>query len=127
MTLVDAALTALHEYEGTAGERATEEFVAARKQFLEDARECASERLSEAAAALDWQYTPAAGLPEQMEQATALLEPGRLEYLRYRLDMSADQEFFELVRPCNGCGRNQVDPLGSLVDLGRLLTDGRSE
>lgn len=126
MNVIEAALTSFTEYEAAVPELEAEEFAASREEFLGFARQCAKKTLSQAAADLDWQYTPADELAESVEQATALLEPGRPEYLRYLVDHGAETTSFDLVRPCTACGHSRIDSVDGYITLGRLLSQGSS-
>ncbi|WP_143677061.1 hypothetical protein [Streptomyces scabiei] len=93
-----------------------------RERFLQYARSHAAMALSEAAGELVWQYVTE-GLPDQVEEARAVLAPGRPDYLRYRLDHAADsvEVSFDLVQPCFACGTDRVSPVTGLFHLGELL------
>ncbi|MFI1535482.1 hypothetical protein [Streptomyces anandii] len=124
MTLIELAQITWEEYQAYAAEDSSKEFAQAREEFLQAARSTAARTLCADAEKLAWQYTPGKQLPEQAEQATALLEPGRPEYLRFRVDHGAETVTFDLVRPCQACGIDRVDEVHGLVDLGRLLAEG---
>ncbi|MGW0800318.1 hypothetical protein [Streptomyces sp. NPDC002692] len=122
MTLIEAAINSYARSVPEAEKQAAEMAKSARAEFLTLVTGSVRRSLGDAAAELVWTYTPAGELPEQVEQATALLAAGRPEYLRYRVDHSEDKYTLELVQPCDGCGRDRIDPVHSLTDLGRLLT-----
>ncbi|MFI5880902.1 hypothetical protein [Streptomyces sp. NPDC051554] len=126
MTLIELAVTTYTEHEAQAPVQAAEMFAQARVEFLALVRRSVAETLCADAEKLDWQYTPSEGLPEEVEQATALLEPGRPEYLRYRADHGKDTWALELVRPCDACGTERIDSVHNLTRLGQLLTEDRS-
>ncbi|WP_019060041.1 hypothetical protein [Streptomyces prunicolor] len=128
MKFIELALTTYDEYEAAEPAHAVEMaemFEQAREEFLVLARRCAGETLCADAGKLDWQYTPSEGLPDEVEQATALLEPGRLEYLRCRADHGKETLALELVRPCGACGVDRIDEVQSLTRLGQLLAEDR--
>ncbi|MFE5140392.1 hypothetical protein ACFRDV_22390 [Streptomyces fagopyri] len=122
MTLIELAIDSYNRSVPEAEQQAAEMAESAREEFLAYAKGSAKRSLGDAAAELDWKYTPAAELPEQVEQATAFLVPGGPEYLRYRADHSEDKHRLELVQPCAGCGRDRIESVHSLPDLGRLLS-----
>ncbi|MFJ6540584.1 hypothetical protein ACWDO7_23025 [Streptomyces sp. NPDC003656] len=123
MTLIELAITTYKATAAEQQERAAENAVTARQEFLSMATGCAQDVLGADAAQLDWRYTAEEALPPEVEEATALLEPGRPEYLRYRVDYTDDGgSAFDLVRPCGTCGHAQIDPVAALADLGRLLS-----
>lgn len=123
MTLVELALTTYTESKAMEAETAGEYAEAARREFLQAARDCAGRTLDAAAADLDWQYTPASDLPDRVEEARALLAPGGLAYLRYRADYDEEKFSFDLVQPRRA---DRVSPVTGLFNLGQLLseTDG---
>ena len=121
LTLVDLADMAYREYSDSAEEQADELFEQERADFLKFARECASSALGEAAAELQWTYTPHADLPAETQEATAPLMPGSSEYLRYRIDHAGESIKFELVQPCSACGQSRINEVFDLLTLGRLL------
>lgn len=123
MKFIELALTTYSEHEAQAPAEAAEMFAQAREEFLALVRDSVGRALCADAEKLDWQYTPADGLPEEVEQATALLEPGRPEYLRYRADHGKDVRALELVRPCDACGVDRIDTVQNLTHLGRLLAE----
>ncbi|MCX5239731.1 hypothetical protein OG824_31480 [Streptomyces prunicolor] len=125
MKLIELAVTTYTEYEAQAPVEAAEMFAQARVEFLALVRRSVGETLCADAEKLDWQYTPSEGLPEEVEQATALLEPGRTEYLRYRADHGKDIWALELVRPCDACCTCRIDVVHSLTHLGQLLAGDR--
>ncbi|WP_405960559.1 hypothetical protein OG235_24505 [Streptomyces sp. NBC_00024] len=123
MNLIELALTTYTEGTAHEAERAEEYAAAAREELLRFARACASSTLSADAADLDWQVTTE-GLPKEMEEARALLVPGRPEYLRYRINHAASPDVevsFELVQPCQACGNDRISLVTSLFHLGALL------
>ncbi|MCX5601560.1 hypothetical protein OOK29_25760 [Streptomyces phaeochromogenes] len=124
MNLIDLATAAFAESSASADIDAAEQAAEAEARFLKYARGCVRKTLDEAAAdLLDWQYIPADRLPDQIEEARALLTPGRLEYLRYRVNHSADAEYLDLVQPCRACDNDGISPVTSLVHLGQLLNE----
>ncbi|MDX3170074.1 hypothetical protein PV516_40650 [Streptomyces scabiei] len=124
MNLVQLALATYTE--GTAALADPDSGTAAeeRERFLQYARSHAAMALSEAAGELVWQYVTE-GLPDQVEEARAVLAPGRPDYLRYRLDHAAEsvEVSFDLVQPCFACGTDRVSPVTGLFHLGELLHD----
>ncbi|MEI5522486.1 hypothetical protein WB388_17945 [Streptomyces brasiliscabiei] len=124
MNLVELALTTYSEGTATNAEAAPELAEQARNQFLQYARSHAEHTLSQAAGELVWQYVTV-GLPDEVEEARAVLAAGRPDYLRYRHDPttdSADVEVsFDLVQPCFSCGTDRVSPVRGLFHLGELL------
>lgn len=122
MNLIELALTTYTE--GTAALADPDNGTAAeeREQFLRYARSHADHALSQAAGELVWQYVTE-GLPDQVEEARAVLAPGRPDYLRYRQDHSTDSVgvSFDLVQPCFSCGTDRVSPVTGLFHLGELL------
>lgn len=126
MNLIDLAVTTYTEGGSSAEDQAAEQAAQEQAQFLKYARGCAGSTLAHAAAELDWQYTAADRLPDQVEEARALLSPGRLEYLRYRMDHHTDPDAtvdLELVQPCWACGQDRISPVASLFQLGQLLAE----
>ncbi|MGW2937627.1 hypothetical protein ACWDA7_38780 [Streptomyces sp. NPDC001156] len=121
MTLVEAAETAFTEYANAAEDQADEHFDHEREGFLNAARTTARDRLGDTADQLEWTYTPHAELPEDVEEATAPLAPGRPEYLRYRYYADDESGAFELVQPCSACERDRINEVGNLIKLGELL------
>ncbi|MEU6513701.1 hypothetical protein [Streptomyces sp. NPDC046978] len=124
-TLAELARSTYEEYESARPEFEADNFARACEEFLTTARSAAERTLCEDASALDWTYTPGDQLPDEVEQATALLEPGRPEYLRYRWDHGKEEGYgIELVRPCSACGHDRIDPVNGLLQLGRILAEG---
>jgi hypothetical protein len=123
MNLIDLALTTFTESEAeradTAGDLASE----ARAEFLKHARSSAANTLCQDAGDLDWQYVTE-DLPDEVEEARALLQPGRPEYLRYRIDHSEGAVALELVQPR---AADRISPITSLFHLGQLLTEDRPD
>jgi hypothetical protein len=124
VNLIELALTTYTE--GSAAK--TEETAAlaeeARVEFLAAADSCAHGVLNSGADDLNWQYTTT-GLPESVEEARAILAPGRPEYLRYRID-HADETAdvsFDLVQPCSACGDDRITAVTGLYRLGQILHD----
>lgn len=125
MNIVELALTTYTESKAMEAEEAGDRFERERDEFMKRARGCASSTLSEDAGDLDWQYTPAASLPDSVEEARALLAPGRLEYLRYRADYADEDNMsvaFELVQPCLACGHDRITEVTGLFHLGQILS-----
>ncbi|MCX4974271.1 hypothetical protein [Streptomyces sp. NBC_00620] len=125
MNIVELALTTYAE--STAERVDTEEELAeqARAEFLEAARSCAGSTLDVTATDLDWTYVPADSLPDQVEEARALLDPHRPEYLRYRVNHAASPDVtvsLDLVEPRKA---DRISPVSSLYHLGQLLTPAR--
>ncbi|MDX3162387.1 hypothetical protein PV516_01050 [Streptomyces scabiei] len=121
MNLIEHALTVFTEGTAAQAEQDAEYAIEAREELLRLARACAASTLCADAASLDWQCTTE-GLPEHVEEARAFLAPGLPEYLRYRIDHNdVDNVAFDLVRPCPPCGRDRIDKVNSLFNLGQLL------
>ncbi|MFM9595705.1 hypothetical protein ACKI1J_24405 [Streptomyces scabiei] len=121
MNLVDLALTTYTEGTAAQAEQDAEYAVEAQQELLRLARACASSTLCADAASLDWQCVTES-LPEHVEEARAFLALGFPEYLRYRIDHNdVDNVSFDLVRPCPPCGRDRIDKVNSLFNLGQLL------
>jgi hypothetical protein len=123
MNLIELALTTYTEGTAAEAERDAEYAAEARAELLRFARACASSTLSTDAADLDWQCTTE-GLPEEVEEARAVLAAGRPEYLRYRVDHQASPDVevsFDLVQPCLACGHDRIAKVTSLFHLGQLL------
>jgi hypothetical protein len=126
MNLIELALTTYTEGQAAQADAADDHAEQQKTEFLKDARASARRTLSADAADLDWTYVPATALPDHIEEARALLEPGRLEYLRYRMnytDEDAPLSSFALVRPCLACGCDRVSEVNSLFQLGQILTE----
>ncbi|MEW2164346.1 hypothetical protein AB0912_15340 [Streptomyces sp. NPDC007084] len=125
MNLRELAVTSYTEYQGSSKERedeAREAFEKSRDEFLDSVRRSARDALCPDAGTLDWRYTSASNLPDNTEEATALIDPGSPDFLRYRFDYAAGKTAgFELVRPCRHCGQARVDPVSGLLALGALL------
>ncbi|QFR00753.1 hypothetical protein F9278_36370 [Streptomyces phaeolivaceus] len=122
MNLIELALATYTE--GTASLTDPDAVAQDRERFLQYARSHADETLSQAAGELVWQYVTE-GLPDQVEEARAVLAAGRPDYLRYRHDPSTDsvdaEVSFDLVQPCLACGEDRVSPVRGLFHLGELL------
>ncbi|MBK3572635.1 hypothetical protein JHN63_02105 [Streptomyces sp. MBT65] len=128
MNLVELALTTYTESKAAEADAAGDHLEQEKADFIELARACAGSTLSKDAGELDWRYTN--GLPETIQEAHALVAPGRLEYLRYRAYYSDkdDTSFaFELVQPCLACGVDRVDAVGNLFRLGQLLSESEDD
>jgi hypothetical protein len=126
MNLIEHALTVYTEGQAAQADAADDHAEQQKTEFLKDARASARRTLSADAAELDWQYVPASTLPDHIEEARAILEPGRLEYLRYRMNYTnedAPLSSFALVRPCLACGCDRIDEVTSLFHLGQILTE----
>lgn len=121
MTLVDLADISYSEYLSSTEEEADQQFEQERKTFLAAAREAARNRFGSSADQLQWTYTPHASLPDDVEEATTPLSPGRPEYFRYRYNHASEVTSYELVQPCSACGESRITEVAGLVDLGRLL------
>lgn len=130
MNLVDLALTTFTESKAMEADEAGDRLERERVEYVERARKCAIGTLSADAGELDWQYVPSLGLPESVEEARAVLAPGRLEYLRYRTDYTdedAGSVAFELVQPCLACGHDQVTAVSGLFHLGKILSESQDQ
>lgn len=121
MNLIEIALKAHAEHKAEAPRQAARMLEEARTEFLVMARGCVRLKLGRDFDALQWQYTCGPDLPEEIEQATASLEPERPEYLRYRVDHGKESVALELVQPCAACGHDRITAVHSVVDLGQLL------
>lgn len=117
MNLLQLALATYAKSTAEQTESADDFAEQARAAFLDEARKSASANVCEIAADLTWQYVTE-GLPDQVEEARASLAPGRLEYMRYRVDGRAETAALELVQPR---AADRVSPVTSLVHLGKLL------
>lgn len=125
MSLIDDALAAYNGSQPAAEAKAAREFDKMRREFIGHAQAVAERILGAAVAGLDWRYTLGSELPDETEEATAPLEDGRPEYLRYRFDHSRRIATFELVQPCMACENVRVNRVSDLSELGRLLaSDG---
>ena len=126
MNLIELALTTYTEGQAAQADAADDHAEQQKTEFLKDARASARRTLSADAAELGWTYVPADALPDHIEEARALLEPGRLEYLRYRVNYTnedAPLSSFALVRPCLACGCDRVSEVNNLFHLGQILTE----
>ncbi|WP_369043419.1 hypothetical protein [Streptomyces sp. Midd1] len=124
MSLIDDAMAAFDKSLPEADLRAAREFDKTRREFIDQAQASADTTLGAAAAGLDWRYTRGSELPEETEEATAFLEAGRPEYLRYRYDHGRLLATFELVQPCLECKHVRINDVTDLCELGRLLATG---
>ncbi|MCI3277563.1 hypothetical protein [Streptomyces cylindrosporus] len=129
MTLIELAVAAHAEYEAEAPRQLAEIAEETRAEFLCFARGSAKAVLGEEFEELKWQYSTGPDLPDETEEATAHLEPGRPEYLRYRIDHSKEKTEvrLELVQPCSSCRRDRITRIDSLITLGQLLAEGGEE
>jgi hypothetical protein len=121
MTLIEQAETAYAEYVGATQDEADERYEQQTEEFLSAARATATVRLGSVASELDWMYTSPDDLPDDVEEATALLAKGRMDWLRFRCSHDAEQVTFELVKQCGECGHEQADEVTGLTKLGELL------
>ncbi|WP_171108667.1 MULTISPECIES: hypothetical protein [unclassified Streptomyces] len=121
MTLIELAETAYSECLGATQDEADERHQEHVEDFLTSARGAARHRLGSAADELDWTYTSPDDLPDDVEEATALLAKGRMDWLRYRYDHATERTTFELVKQCSTCSHEQADEVDGLVKLGELL------
>lgn len=121
MTLIEQAETAYAEFVGATQDEADERHEEQVESFLTAARKTAQVRLGSAADELDWTYTSPDDLPDDMEEATALLAKGRMDWLRFRCSADGDSVTFELVKQCGECGHEQADEVTGLTRLGELL------
>ncbi|MGW0821783.1 hypothetical protein [Streptomyces sp. NPDC002845] len=121
MNLIELAQTTYTEYIGSAQDELDARYQENRESFLTSARKTATNRFGEAAEQLDWTYTSPDDLPDDIEEATAPLAPGRLEYLRYRYTTDDEIATFELVQPCSACGHDRINEVPGLTKLGELL------
>lgn len=125
MNLIELALTTYTESNAERVDTADDMASEARAEFLTHARASATTNLCQAAAALDWQYVTD-NLPDHVEEARALLDPVRTEYLRYRIDNAQETAALELVQPCLACRTDRVSAVTSLFHLGQLLNEEQS-
>lgn len=121
MTLIEHAETAYAEYLGATQDEADEQHEQQVESFLSAARATATGRLGSIASELDWTYTSCDDLADDVEEATALLAKGRMDWLRYRYNHASEKTTFELVKQCGECGSEQADEVTSLTTLGELL------
>lgn len=121
MTLIEQAETAYAEFVGATQDEAGERYGKQVESFLVAARKTAQVRLGSAAGELDWMYTSPDDLPDDMEEATALLAKGRMDWLRFRCSDGGDKVTFELVKQCGECSHEQADEVTGLTRLGELL------
>lgn len=124
MTLIELAQASYEEYLGASQDQADEQHAQYVENFLKAALGAAHARLGSAADELNWIYISPDDLPDDIEEATAVLAKGRMDWLRYRYDHAADRTTFELVRQCSACGSEQADEVDSLLKLGELLAKG---
>ncbi len=125
LTLVELADISYTEYVNGSEELPNETFEQERENFLSIARTIARSRFSATADQLEWTYTPHAELPQDIEQATAPLAPGRTEYFRCRYNHATETTSFELVQPCSACGEARITEVTGLVQLGELLANAK--
>lgn len=121
MTLIEQAETAYAEFVGATQDESDEHYQKQVESFLTAVRKTAQVRLGSAADELDWMYTSPDDLPDDMEEATALLAKGRMDWLRFRCSADGDSVTFELVKQCGECSHEQADEVTSLTTLGELL------
>lgn len=124
MTLIELAETAYDEYVGATQDEADQRREEQVEEFLAAARATAKARLGSAADELDWACTSPDDLPDDVEEATALLAKGRMDWLRYRYDSAAESADFEYVRQCSTCGHEEADEVTGLTKFGELLAKG---
>ncbi|MFD5632410.1 hypothetical protein, partial [Streptomyces sp. NPDC127072] len=103
MSLIELAETSYSEYVGASQDEADERYEKQVAEFLSAAHKTAVVRLGPAADELDWTYTSPDDLPDDVEEATAMLAPGRMDWLRYRYDHTSESVDFELVTECGTC------------------------
>lgn len=121
MSLIELAQISYEEYLGANQEQLDEQHQQQTESFLTGARNAAKRLLGDLAAELDWTYTSPDDLPDDVEEATALLAKGRMDWLRFRYDHVAEREAFELVKQCSTCGHEEAHEVNGLVRLGELL------
>lgn len=121
MTLIEQAETAYAEYVGATQDEADERYEEQTAEFLSAAHATAKARLGSAADELEWTYTSPDDLPDDVEEATALLAKGRMDWLRFRCTTDGESVTFELVKQCRECSNEQADEVTSLTTLGELL------
>jgi hypothetical protein len=124
MTLIEAAQIAHADYLAATQGELDEQNQKNIADFLTAARKTAEVRLGATAASLDWTYTSPDDLPADTEEATALLAPGRWDWLRFTVADMGDRVRFELVQACNHCGHEEAHEVDSLQTLGELLAKG---
>lgn len=122
MTLIEAAKVSYDEFVNASTDEADERYAKQVEDFLTCARATAKVRFGvECAAELEWTYTSPDDLPDGMEEATALLAKGRMDWLRFRCSTDGDTVAFELVKQCGECGQEQANEVSGLTRLGELL------
>lgn len=121
MTLIEAAQITYEEYLDATQDQLDEQHEQQVEAFLGAARATAKVRLGSAADELDWTYTSPDDLPEDVEEATALLAKGRMDWLRFRCADGGENVTLELVKQCSACGHEQANEVTGLVKLGELL------
>ena len=121
MSLIELAQISYEEYLGATQDEAEERHEKQVEEFLTAARATAKTRLGSAADELDWMYTSPDDLPDDVEEATAILAKGRMDWLRFRYDHTAESADLEYVRQCTTCSHEQADEVTGLTKLGELL------
>lgn len=124
MSLIEAASAAYADQLAATQGQLDEQHQKNIVDFLADAQRTAEARLGTSAAELDWMYTSPDDLEDDVEEATAILEKGRWEWLRFRVADMGDRVTFELVRQCSTCSHEEAHEVDNLVRLGELLAKG---
>lgn len=124
MSLIEAAQVSYAEHLGATQDQLDKQHEQHIENFLKAARGAAHARLGSAADELDWNYTSPDDLPDDVEEATALLAKGRWDWLRYRAEDDFERTTFQLVKQCSTCGHEEAHEVDGLVRLGELLTKG---
>lgn len=120
--LIELAQISYEEYLSSSQEQIDEQHEQQAEDFLKGARATAARLLGAGSAEeLEWLYTSPDDLPDDVEEATALLAKGRMDWLRFRYDHAAERGAFELVKQCSACGHEEAHEVTGLVRLGELL------
>jgi hypothetical protein len=121
MSLIEVAQISYEEYLASTQDEIDEQHQKNVEEFLTAARKTAQVRFGSVADGLDWMYTSPDDLPDDVEEATALLAKGRMDWLRFRVADEGDRVTFELVHQCSECGHERAHEVDGLVKLGELL------
>lgn len=121
MSLIEAAQISYEEHLAADQDALDEQHQKNVEEFLTAARKTAQVRLGSSADGLDWMYTSPDDLPDDVEEAVALLAKGRMDWLRFRVADEGDRVTFELVHQCSECSHERASEVHGLVQLGELL------
>lgn len=124
MSLIEAAAAAYADRLAATQGQLDEQHEQEIKNFLNAAQMTAEARLGTVAAGLDWIYTSPDDVEDGVQEATALLEKGRWDWLRFQVSNEGDNVTFELVKQCNHCGHEEAHEVDGLARLGELLAKG---